>query len=110
VNEHALLVPQQAVSRDPKGQAIAYVVTPTNEVELRRLTVDREVGHSWLVSAGVSAGDRVVVEGLQRIRPGAPVKAVPFTGGPPAGAPASGAASPGTAPAQGASPTPGAGK
>ena len=84
VDEHALLVPQQAVSRDPKGQAIVYVVTPKNEVELRLLKIDREVGDSWLVTAGVSAGDRVVVEGLQRIRPGAQVKAVVFTAPSPA--------------------------
>ena len=77
VNPHALLVPQQAVSRDQKGQAVALVVNGDNKVERRQLVTDRAVGDSWLVTSGLAAGDRVIVEGVQKVRPGAEVKPVP---------------------------------
>ena len=91
VNPEAILVPQQGVTRDQKGSPYALVVGEDGKVEQRMLTLDRTVGDRWLVSKGLVAGDRVIVEGLQRIRPGADVKAVPF-------APAADAA-PGAAPA-----------
>jgi membrane fusion protein (multidrug efflux system) len=72
-----LLVPQQAVTRDQKGQAVAMVVNGESKVERRQLVTERAVGDSWLVTAGVAAGDRVIVEGLQKVRPGAQVKPVP---------------------------------
>lgn len=85
VSEKALLVPQQGVSRDPKGNPLALIVDAENKVQQRVLTLVRTIGDRWLVSDGLAPGDRVVVEGMQRVRPGAVVKAVPFAeaaGGP----------------------------
>ena len=79
--ERAILVPQQGVSRDPKGNAVALVVNAEGKVEQRMLTVDRAIEDRWLVSSGLASGDRVIVEGTQRVRPGVPVKVVPFDGG-----------------------------
>jgi membrane fusion protein (multidrug efflux system) len=70
VREQALLVPQQGVTRDAKGEATALVVTGDNKVERRALVTDRAVADQWLVSAGLSPGDRVIVEGLQFAKPG----------------------------------------
>jgi membrane fusion protein (multidrug efflux system) len=78
VNEQAILIPQQAVSRDPKGNPVALIVDGLGKVQQRMLTLDRAVGDKWLVTAGLQQGDRVVVEGLQKVRPGDPVKEVPF--------------------------------
>ena len=93
VRAEALLVPQQGVSRDQKGNATCFVVGAEGKAEQRMLTVERAVGDRWLVTKGLAAGDRVVVEGQQRVRPGADVKAVPF-GGPAPGEAASGPAKP----------------
>ena len=71
----ALLVPQQGVSHNDRGDATALVVTSDDTVALRVLKTDRAVGGRWLVSAGLQAGDRVVVEGLQLVQPGAKVQA-----------------------------------
>lgn len=73
---NALLVPQPGISRDPKGQATAMVVGTDGKVEARPVTVSRTVGDAWLVEEGLKAGEQVIVEGLQKIRPGAAVKAV----------------------------------
>ena len=81
INEQAILIPQQAVSRDPKGNPLALVVDASGKVEQRPLSLDRAIGSRWLVVSGLQAGDRVVVEGVQRARPGMPVKAVPFDAG-----------------------------
>ena len=78
VKEDAILVPQQAVMRTPKGAPYVLVVGPNDEVERRMLQLDRAIGDKWLVVSGISAGDRVIVEGLQFVRPGMPVKAAPF--------------------------------
>jgi len=78
IAEQAILVPQQGVSRDPKGNPYVLVVDPNNKVEQRIITADHAIGDKWLVTEGLKNGDRVIVEGLQRIRPGVPVKAVPF--------------------------------
>jgi membrane fusion protein (multidrug efflux system) len=75
----AILVPQQAVTRDPRGTAIAMVVDAAGRVEQRALRLDREIGARWLVAEGLRPGDQVVVEGMQRIRPGVTVKAKPAT-------------------------------
>lgn len=83
VNETALLVPQRGVTRNPAGAAMVMVVGAEEKVELRPIKVVRTVGDNWLVSEGLQAGDRVILEGLQRARPGNVVKAVPF-GAPPA--------------------------
>ncbi|MGA8754603.1 efflux RND transporter periplasmic adaptor subunit [Candidatus Deferrimicrobium sp.] len=78
IRENAILVPQQAVSRDPKGNPLVLVVDTGEKVSQRMLTLDRAIDDKWLVTAGLETGDRVIVEGMQRIRPGASVKAVPF--------------------------------
>jgi membrane fusion protein (multidrug efflux system) len=80
VNEQALFVPQQGVSRDPKGNPITLVVDESNKVVQRTLELDRAIGDRWLVTKGLNAGDRVIVEGGERLRPGASVRAVPFAG------------------------------
>lgn len=80
VAEAAILAPQPAVSRDPRGNPFALVVLDDGALEQRALTLDRAVGDAWLVSSGLAAGDRVVVEGLQKVRPGMKVKAVPAAG------------------------------
>ncbi len=80
VREQAILVPQQGVSRDPKGNPIAWVVNKEEKVERRMLELDRAIGDKWLVAKGLADGDRVIVEGLARVRAGVQVKAVPFTG------------------------------
>ncbi len=77
-NEQAILIPQQAVSRDPKGNPIALIVDGEGKIQQRMLTLDRAIGDKWLVSSGLASGDRVVVEGMQKVRPGASVKVVPF--------------------------------
>jgi membrane fusion protein, multidrug efflux system len=71
---NAILVPQLAVSRNPKGEPTALVVGADSMVELRVLETPRAVGNQWLVSAGLKPGDQVIINNLQKIRPGAPVK------------------------------------
>ncbi len=78
VKEQAILIPQQGVSRDHKGNPVALIVDAGNKVGQRVLTLDRTIGSKWLVSAGFAPGDRVIVEGMQRVRPGAVVKVIPF--------------------------------
>ncbi len=80
--EQALVVPQQAVSRNPKGEAVALVVDEGDRVQQRILTLNRALGNRWLVSAGLAAGERLIVEGALRVRPGSPVRVVPFAGEP----------------------------
>lgn len=75
VVENAILVPQQAVSRDPRGRTNVMVLTEDNVVELRSIQVSSIVGDQWLVEAGLSAGERVIVEGLQKVQPGDSVPA-----------------------------------
>lgn len=74
VNPTALLVPQQGITRDPRGQATAMVVGEGDKVEPRTLKTSKAIGDKWLVTEGLKAGDRVIVTGLQKIRPGAQVK------------------------------------
>ncbi len=81
VNERAILVPQQAVSRDPKGNPLALVVDAEDKVQQRGLATERAVGDQWLVASGLAQGDRVIVEGMQKARPGMSVKVVPFEAG-----------------------------
>ena len=79
VVDQAILAPQQGVAHDPKGNPTALVVDASGKVELRYLKVDRAVGSRWLVTDGLHAGDRLIMEGLQKVRPGMPVKVVPFS-------------------------------
>lgn len=75
VRPDAILVPQQGVARDPRGNATAMVVNKAGKVEVRQVVVNRAVGNQWLVDQGLMAGDRVVIEGVQKIKPGIPVTA-----------------------------------
>jgi membrane fusion protein (multidrug efflux system) len=95
VNGDALLVPQQAVTRDPKGAASVFVVNAQGKAEARPLQLSQTaVGANWIVVDGLAAGDRVITEGLQKVKPGAPVRAVPAgsppRSGPPQGGPQQG--------------------
>jgi membrane fusion protein (multidrug efflux system) len=78
VADQAILVPQQGVGRNPKGESIALVVDDSGTVQQRLLTLSRTIGDQWLVSSGLSSGDRLIVEGAQKARPGTAVNAVPF--------------------------------
>ncbi len=78
MNDQALLVPQQGVRRDPKGTPLARVVTAAGTVEPRLIEIDRAIKDKWLVTKGLAPGDRLIVEGLERVRPGDSVKAVDF--------------------------------
>ncbi len=71
-----VLVPQQGITRDPKGNATALIVNAQGKVETREVKVSRTVGDQWLVDDGLASGDRVIVEGLQKVQPGIAVKAV----------------------------------
>ena len=89
VSENAILVPQQGVARDPKGDPFSWIVDTEGRAQIRELVLDRAMGDKWLVTKGLTPGDQLIVEGLQNLRqPGTPVKAVPFDpdagrGGPP---------------------------
>lgn len=80
-NPTAILVPQKAVTRDQNGRPVALVVGKDSKVERRLLVTDRAVGDAWLVTDGLVAGESVIVEGIQKARPGTPVKPVPASGG-----------------------------
>ena len=75
IQKSVIAVPQQAVQRDNSGRAQLYVVKPDGTVELRTVRTGRVLSNKWVVEEGLSAGERVVVEGFQKIRPGAPVNA-----------------------------------
>jgi len=98
VNENAFLVPQIGVTHDQKGQAIAMVVNASNKVEPRPLKTTGMQGPNWVVEGGLQAGDHVIVQGADKVRPGATVKTVPAQLAPAADA-ASGAAAASAAPA-----------
>lgn len=82
VSDQALLVPQQGVTRDTKGKAVAWVVNKDDKIEQRTLELNRAIGNKWLVTSGLAAGERLVVEGFQKARPGDRVRVVAFTPGP----------------------------
>jgi membrane fusion protein (multidrug efflux system) len=81
INNEAILIPQQAVSRDPMGNPVTLIVDGEGKVAQRTLTLDRAIGDRWLVTSGLAPGERVIVEGGQKVRPGAAVKVVPFQAG-----------------------------
>ncbi|MXF45373.1 multidrug efflux RND transporter periplasmic adaptor subunit AcrA [Raoultella sp. Lac2] len=74
-NPDALLVPQQGVTRTPRGDASVMVVGEGDKVEVRQVTATQAIGDKWLVTSGVKSGDRVIVTGLQKVKPGVQVKA-----------------------------------
>jgi membrane fusion protein (multidrug efflux system) len=82
INERAILIPQQGVFRDPKGNPMALIVDAEGKLQSRMLKLDRAMGDKWLVATGLSLGDRLIVEGLQKVQrmpPGTPVKSVHFS-------------------------------
>jgi len=100
VAQTAILAPQQGVTRDPRGNATAMVVDAKGTVEVRPLVADRAIGDRWLVTSGLQAGDKLIVEGLNKIGPGMPVhatevqKPAPGAQPPAAGGPTPAAAQP----------------
>jgi membrane fusion protein (multidrug efflux system) len=93
LNEKAIVVPQQGVTRNPKGQATALLLNKEGKVEQRILTTSATLGNKWLVTSGLEVGERVIVEGVQKVRPGAAATAVapaPATAPATAAAPAAG--------------------
>lgn len=75
-DRQALLVPQQGISRNVKGEAVALVVTPDNKVEQRIVKTERAVGNQWYVTQGITVGDKVIVEGTAKVRVGSDVTSV----------------------------------
>ena len=75
VNDNALLVPQQGITRNPRGDATAMVIGADNKVELRTVTTTQAIGDKWVVTDGLKSGDKVIVTGLQKIKPGVQVTA-----------------------------------
>jgi membrane fusion protein (multidrug efflux system) len=73
----AILAPQQGISRDVKGNATAVIINAQDEAELRQVVAERTVGDQWLVANGLAAGDKLVIEGLGKIKPGDKVRPVP---------------------------------
>ncbi|AGB82478.1 RND family efflux transporter, MFP subunit [Serratia sp. FGI94] len=76
VDPQAILAPQQGIGRDADGNATAWVVNRQNQVEQRRVVTDRVIGSSWLVTSGLQAGDRLIVEGTDKVKAGSRVSAV----------------------------------
>lgn len=101
VAEQALLVPQEGVTRTSSGAASALVIGAGGKVEQRALTVDRAIGSRWQVTGGLEAGDQVIVEGVQRVKVGDVVQAMPVAAAPKLTAEAPAAQAPGAAPAAG---------
>lgn len=79
IMEQGILVPQQGIIRNSKGDPLALIVNTDGKVEQRELTLDRAIGNKWLVTTGLNSGDQVIVEGGQKVKPGMLVKAVPFS-------------------------------
>lgn len=79
IAQQALLVPQRAVSRDARGKASALVVNADGKAERRDLVTERAVGDRWLVTTGIAAGERVIVDNLQKVKAGALVKPLPWS-------------------------------
>lgn len=79
VRKQAILAPQQAITRDPRGRATALVVNAQNRVEQRAVTADHAIGNRWVVTDGLRAGERLIVEGRMRAAPGAEVTPKPLT-------------------------------
>jgi membrane fusion protein (multidrug efflux system) len=82
VDEQAILVPQKAVSRDQKGNPLVFLLGKDGKVEQRMLGLDRTIGSQWLVSSGLAPGDKVIIDALQQVRPGAMAREVSHDGTP----------------------------
>ncbi|WEF28561.1 efflux RND transporter periplasmic adaptor subunit [Klebsiella aerogenes] len=79
VNPKAILIPQQGVTRTPRGDATVMIVNAQNQVENREVTASQAIGDKWLIASGLKDGDKVIVSGLQKVRPGVTVKATEDT-------------------------------
>ncbi|MDW5502139.1 efflux RND transporter periplasmic adaptor subunit [Pseudomonas lundensis] len=77
--KNALLVPQQGITRNPRGEATALIADAHNKAQLRQVTANQAIGDKWLVTSGLQAGDRVIVSGLMRLKPGMTVRATEET-------------------------------
>jgi membrane fusion protein (multidrug efflux system) len=77
IDTEAFLVPQEAVSRDPKGNATLFVVGPNLKAVERQVKTERTQGRYWVVTSGLRPGDKVITQGLNMLRPGADIRAVP---------------------------------
>lgn len=77
INTQAFLVPQEAVTRDPRGSATVQLVGPNNKAVLRTVNATRAQGRFWVVTEGLKTGDRVITQGLGRLRPDSTIRAVP---------------------------------
>jgi len=82
VNEKAILVPQESVARNTKGEPYVLIVAEDGKVQQRKIVIDRAVGNKWLIASGLDPGDQVIAEGLQKVRPGAVVRTVKHNSGP----------------------------
>lgn len=82
INPQAILVPQQGVTRTPRGDATVMIVNAQNQVENREITAAQAIGDKWLITSGLQNGDKVIVSGLQKVRPGVTVKATEDTAAP----------------------------
>jgi len=94
VNTAAYLVPQQALTRDPKGNATLWVVGPGNRAVQRVVVADRTMGQYWVVTQGLATGEKVITQGTANLRDGAPIKPVPASSRQSAGAAPKGAGKP----------------
>lgn len=81
VREQAVLAPQEGILRDHRGNPYALVIGQDEKVERRAVELERTIGNKWLVTKGLAAGDRLVVQGVDKVRPGMPVRAVPAAAG-----------------------------
>ncbi|HOP61665.1 MAG TPA: efflux RND transporter periplasmic adaptor subunit, partial [Candidatus Saccharicenans sp.] len=79
VNDQAILLPQQCISRDNKGNPFTWVVGQDGKAEMRFLQLDRAIGDKWLVTKGIAPGEQIIYEGALKLRPGTAVKAVAVT-------------------------------
>ena len=77
IDTGAILVPQQAVTRNARGEAAVFVVGKGNTAAERKVTAPRASGNSWVITSGLKPGDKVIVQGLAKLKPGAPIKPVP---------------------------------
>ncbi|MCS4268290.1 efflux RND transporter periplasmic adaptor subunit [Serratia sp. BIGb0163] len=77
--KHALLVPQQGITRNPRGEATALIVDAHNKAQLRQVIASQAIGDKWLVTSGLQAGDKVIVSGMMRLKPGMQVRATEET-------------------------------
>lgn len=79
INTSAILVPQQALNRNARGQGSVFVVGPKNRAVEREVTADRALGTDWVITKGLKPGDKVIVQGLGNVKPNGPIRPVPST-------------------------------